>query len=290
MLAAWQLRLGDRDGVDLALLQSWQAMRLHWQRSGLDWEAIAGTLADAGMIERATAATLAALPPIGSLALDDDDVPDRDPLLDLFERCGRPLHDEHLVDNGYEHHHDQLFARLAAQLRPPLPVESVQQHGAMRFDVVNTDASSLADGAGSPFAALRGVPVVSTEGSALQVGFLLDGVDHRFTVYPQGTWMDDGSVVDELNALLAIRGHPERIRSLHHWASWGYEGALYLGVPATGFDAIAERLRLPLRSPRQHTPPAAQLLVMGGDAGGAATGYLYDWTLRYRPGGLSAGE
>lgn len=284
MLAAWQVRFGDRDGVDLALLPPWQAMRLHWQRSRFDWTAIASVLADARMIEQPTASTLDALPPISTLASadDEDDVPDREPLLDLFERCGRPLHEEHLVDNGYEHHHDRLFAKLAGQLCPPLPVESVQQHGSMRFDVVNTDASTLADSADSPFAGLRGVPVVSTEDSALQVCFRLDGVDQQFTVYPQGTWMDDGSVVDELNALLAVRGHPERIRSLHHWASWGYEGAHYLCVPATDFDAIAEQLRLPLRTPAQHTPSATRLLVMGGDASAEATadGYLYDWTLR----------
>ena len=285
MLAAWQLRLGDGEGVDLDLLPPWQAMRLHWQRCLFDWNAIACVLADAGMIEQPAASTLDALPPITTLASadDEDNTPDRDPLLDLFERCGRPLHEVHLVDNGYEHHHDQLFAALTAQLRPPLAVDCVQQHGAMRFDVVNSDAATLADGADSPFAALRGVPVVSTEGSALQVGFRLDGVDHRFTVYPQGTWMDDGSVVGELNSLLALRGHPERIRSLHHWASWGYECALYVCVPATGFDAVAERLRLPLREPAQHTPAAARLLVLGGDAAEpASASYLYDWTLRYR--------
>ncbi|MBK9656941.1 MAG: hypothetical protein IPO66_16425 [Rhodanobacteraceae bacterium] len=283
MLAAWQVRLGDRDGVDLALLPPWQAMRLHWQRSGLDWAAIASVLADARMIEQPTASTLDALPPINTLASADeeDDVPDRDPLLDLFERCGRPLHEEHLVDNGYEHHHDRLFAKLAGQV----PAAASRIGAAARLDALRCREHRCVDTgrrADSPFAGLRGVPVVSTEDSALQVCFRLDGVDQQFTVYPQGTWMDDGSVVDELNALLAVRGHPERIRSLHHWASWGYEGAHYLCVPATDFDCIAEQLRLPLRTPAQHTPSATRLLVMGGDASAEATadGYLYDWTLR----------
>jgi hypothetical protein len=137
LLAAWQLRLGDRDGVALAALPPWPAMRLHWQRCGYDWAAIAGRLAQAGLIDAPSPAGLAALAPVAGLAPDAADDQSGEPLLELFARGGRPLHEVHLVDNGYEHAHDRLFATLASMLRPPLAVTAVQQQGQMRFDLIN---------------------------------------------------------------------------------------------------------------------------------------------------------
>ncbi len=283
VLADWQLRLGDRDGVALSALPPWPAMRLHWQRCGYDWDAIAGRLAQAGLIDPPPPASLAALTPVAGLAPDAADDRASDPLLELFALGGRPLHEVHLVDNGYEHAHDRLFAALASMLRPPLPVSAVQQHGQMRFDVVNPDAATLDLADANARAALRGVPVLSTEGSELEVRFRLDDTEQQFRVHPRGTRMDDGGVLDALNALLAARGHPERVYSLHHWASWGYQGALYLGAPVAGCEAVSATLRLPMRTPERQVP-AVRLLLVGGASAASDNGhYLYDWTLRYRP-------
>lgn len=284
-IAQWQLSLGDREGVDPDKLEPWQAMRLHWQRQGLDWTTLASRLSAAGLIDPPPASDLARLPPLTSLPVtgEAEDSAEGEPLLALFAAGGRPMHEEHLVDNGFEHHHERLFATLAAMLRPPLRLEGVEQHGRMRFDVINEDASSLADAPDATLAQLRGVPVLSTEGSALEVSFQLDGEPHKFSVYPRSTWMDDGSVLAALNALLAERAHPERVHSLHHWASWGDECALYLCAPASGFQQLAADLHLPLRTAEPSAPPARGLLLMGGHQATEATPtYLYDWTLRYR--------
>lgn len=287
-VAALQLRLGDRAGVDLDLLPPWQAMYLHWERHGLDWPAVAGLLADAGMIEALDPAALADLPAIARCIDRDhgDDDSDlyrfgHDALLELFTRGGRPPHEAHLRDSGFEHHHDRLFADLAALLHPPLPVEQVAQIGQLDFTVVNPDASSIASDDDSGLRALHGVPVLSTDGSEMAVGYVLDGEARRFAVFPGGTWSDDGSVLDHLNEVLAERGHPQRLYSLFHWADWGDEGAHYLAMPVADVAALQQRLRLPLRTPPDLRPPPAQ--PMHGTAVAAPTqrSHLLDWTLRY---------
>jgi len=284
-LAELQLQLGDIEGVDLELLPAWRAMYLHWQRRGLSWTDVAGCLTEAGIIATVDTAQLANFPSVERLAADECDADNanayvEDPLLRLFALGGRPLLEEHLRDNGFEHHHDRLFSRLAAALMPALSVEDVRQSGEMQFNVVNPDASTIPSDPDSSLQFMHGVPVLSTDGSELRVSYRLDGAEHCFFTHPSGTWMDDGSVLAHLNAVLTARGHPERMRSLFHWASWGDEGAHYVCIPAKGFDLVQERLRLPLRTPPDLSP-APPALFATTQRFPSQREHLLDWTLRY---------
>lgn len=270
-------RFGESERLDLDALPPWEAMAAHWTRAGMDITRAAAVLHAEGLIGSVSADKLA--------ALDGLDSEYEHPLIELCTLGGRPWHQQTLVDSGYEHGHDRLFADLARLVHPPLPVADIRQSGRMSFTEITPNAAELARQPGSgyseSFALLEGVPLMSTEGSRQQVHFRCGEQHLRFVVYPKSTWMDADSVLTAINALLARLDRPERVYRSPHFAGWGYEVALYWAGDAAAFERARAQLRLPVdqpEAPESSRAPAAVLLP-DEPVAPAKPVHLYAWTL-----------
>lgn len=227
------LVFGGGAALDLESMNPWDAMREHWRREGISWEIAAQLLVESGAIDPVG---LAALPQAES---DVARVGNMSSQVGSLLRAGGRDSFESLSDICYDHHHDRLFASLAALARPPLILEAVVQLGEMHFEPVPTSQQ--------PQEAIQlGIPVYSTEGTLMKVVVYFQGQGYQFFAAPQGTYMDAWAVIHAFDLFMAQLGRPERVFWLGSEAE-GDDWASFVCALPEKFLATCEKLRLPVR-------------------------------------------
>jgi len=223
--------LGLAASLDLDSMRPWDAMDQHWQRTGMTWIEAAALLAEAGVIDELEPERAAALGPGGRAGLES-----------LCGDIGSRVPYASLSDIGYEHHHDALFAKLAAAVRPAVELEAVVQRGEMEF------APATDENRPGELLQIGGVPVYTTEGTLMEVLVYHEGRGFSFRVAPQGTSMDTWSVLHAFDRFMEQLGRPERawwLGDAHEGDHWG----LFVCADPARFGPVCERLRLPVRAP-----------------------------------------
>lgn len=223
------LALNATEGMELDRMRPWDAMAVHWQREGISWDEAARLLVAAQAIDAPTPELLAEVAAPGTTGM-------RERLLRLL---GERALFFSLDDIGFEYHHDQLFAQLAALPRPPIVLEDVAQTGEVKLTRVE---GVMPDGVAE---AMPKVGVFSTEGTLQQVRVRYQGQAFRFAAAPQGTHMDTWAVLHAFDAFLRHIGRSERVFWLAYdqGDSWGD----FVTAEPQAFAAACRRLRLPLR-------------------------------------------
>jgi hypothetical protein len=221
--------LGLAASLDLDSMRPWDAMDQHWLRTGMTWIEAAGLLAEAGVIDELEPERVAALGPGGRAGLES-----------LCGNTGSRVPFASLSDIGYEHHHDELFAKLAAAVRPAVELDAVVQRGEMDFTPAPDE-----DRPGE-LLQIGGVQVYTTEGTLMEVLVYHRGRGFSFRVAPQGTYLDTWAVLHGFDRFMEQIGRPERawwLGDAHEGDDWG----LFVCADPARFGPVRERLRLPVR-------------------------------------------
>lgn len=140
-LQGYLLQFGDLAAIDPDTMAPWEAMGAHWKLNGLRWADAARLLAEAGALDPVDPEQSAALDQEHSLT---------DAFCRLFSLGGDRLAYWIIRDNGYEHHHDELFGKLAGLVRPAVVLEALSQTGEMSFTEVAPDISVKPRGKSRP--------------------------------------------------------------------------------------------------------------------------------------------
>jgi hypothetical protein len=228
------------DDLPLEELPSWDAMMLHWRRSGVTWQEALALLVDADALDPVANEELAA------------SVAGREPVdvvMDLFAKGGKRLVFVSTRDAGYEHDHHGIFAAVMSTVRPPVELQHVAPSGEMRLRLVTPDLGQLASEPGSGWnemaKQMHGIPLYDTDVSDMGVEFMHEGRLRAFAVRPSGTRADLEAVIAAADKFLEEIGRPHRVYRLDYPQGDGYWALLLCARPEP-FRRAVERLRLPL--------------------------------------------
>jgi hypothetical protein len=221
--------------LDLDTMNPWDAMREHWRRENINWQHAVQLLVDAGAINPERQFML---PQAAGDTGRNIEIPGQleSVLLDGGRACF-----ERLNSISYDHHHDKLFSAFVALSHQPLTLETVVQLGEMQFAMVPDEEQPQE-------AKEYDIPVVTTEGTRMQVVVSFQGQTFKFYAYPNGTYMDAWAVFHAFNQFMARLERPERLFWLGSEQEGEDSGRFVCALPEK-FLAACEELRLPVRRP-----------------------------------------
>ena len=231
------LEFGGGGELDLNTMNPWDAMREHWRREDIHWQNAAALLAGAGAMSTGSLTGLA------NAVSDTNDADMRHQFEAILLTGGRAC-SEWLNSTAYVHHHDKLFSAFVRLAHQPIALDAVVQHGDLQFDAVALNQQ--------PNEAIElGMPVYTTEGTLMQVVVSFQGQKFKFYASPNGTYMDAWAVFHAFNLFMAQMDRPERV----FWLGSEQEGedsGLFVCALPKEFLAVCEKLRLPVRLPRNN--------------------------------------
>ena len=133
------------------------------------------------------------------------------------------------VKSSTDLEHFDLFQDLIKAARPNIAIEDLKE--AIDFDVVREPVP------GSPR-----VEKVTDRGTVCTVSFTYQGRAFSFDAYPQGRWHDVPAVMKGFDDFMHAIGREDRCYELEGGGEW----ALFAVAPASKFEPLAARLRIPL--------------------------------------------
>ncbi|MEK8034767.1 hypothetical protein AACH06_28445 [Ideonella sp. DXS29W] len=218
--------------LDLDTMNPWDAMQEHWRRENIYWQSALQLLVEAGAISPERRLVLPQR--ISETTMADI----HDQLESVLRSGGRGCH-KWLNSTSYEHRHDELFSSFVSLAHQPMVLDSVVQSGGMEISITADDAQPRE-------AKDYGIPVLSTEGTRMQVVASFQGKSFKFYAHPNGTYTDAWAVLHAFNQFMAQLGRSERAFWLGSEQEGEDEGLFVCALPDK-FLAACEKLRIPLR-------------------------------------------
>ncbi|MFL6605619.1 MAG: hypothetical protein ACJ8R9_30380 [Steroidobacteraceae bacterium] len=235
--------LGDVSQVTIDRLHRWDAMDFRWRKEGITHVEAARLLTQARAMDAISPEELVGLGGKNAKSI-------LYALLSHGREADARLAYNSTRDVGYDPQHQELLSRLAGIVRPPLRLEGVSQE---RHELrTETDAASaglqmVQDGEPRPVPEhlLRGVPLVSFEGTTCVVRFTHEGREHSFTARADSSSLDVRAVLDAFNSLMAQIGRPQRAFRLGEDPDLS-DTALFVCADGASFEEAARKLHIPL--------------------------------------------
>lgn len=254
-LAHYLRSTGATDRAVITRLHPTDRMIHHWIEQRWTAADVAGMLREAGIITTVADKDLARLD--AWIANPRTAINRFETMLHaLLDTDGRVVHAS-VRDNGFELHHDALFAQLLASAMPKLVVDDLVQVSSPSDQLIDVTASTVltmrVDANTTRTFSIDQDPQLSAEGVRVYrhdgrcaVRFTYAGRAHEFFVESEGTWMDADAVLDAVDAFMADIGRAERVFQFAATRCDSGEYPLFLVADPARFVPLAARLGIPL--------------------------------------------